>query len=121
MIIERRSFLKGVGLLFAAPAIVHAGNIMAVHEIVPSIPSWCPDGWLPLDGRAIRAKLYPDLYEQYKRLRFSMSLDNRPPEANSFGRTAYIVSAKDFVRPNGTVMKAGAGHTVFLPTTSDSI
>lgn len=40
MILQRRSFLLGLGSLFAAPAIVRAQNIMPVRVIVPDLPSF---------------------------------------------------------------------------------
>lgn len=35
--LNRRSFIRGLGLLLAAPAIVHAGNLMPVKAIPISI------------------------------------------------------------------------------------
>lgn len=115
MIIERRSFLKGISAaLFIAPAIIRAENLMSVREFAPSVPDWCPDGWLPLDGREIKKKFYPDLYAARERLRFPMTLGNLPPE----GRVAHIISARDLYRPNGVIMRAGVGHTIVLPEAS---
>ena len=37
MIIRRRSFLAGLGSMLAAPAIVHAGNLMPVKAL-PKVP-----------------------------------------------------------------------------------
>jgi hypothetical protein len=111
MIIERRSFLKSLSALFIAPAIVRASSLMPVHEMMQSVPDWCPDGWLPLDGREIKKKFYPDLYRSYERMHRPMRLDMQPPD----GRTAVIIASRDMRRPNGTVMKAGAGYTILLP------
>ena len=121
----RRSFLQGLGALFVAPAIVRASNLMPVKEYMPAVPAWCPEGWLPLDGREIKAKYYPDLYTQFKKLRFPMQLDTDQGFTNYSGyeviETALknrvpsfkrIISAKDLIRPNGSVMKAGSFYTI---------
>lgn len=127
MIIERRSLLKGLGLLFVAPAIVKASSLMPVREMMPSVPSWCPDGWLPLDGREIKKKFYPDLYAAYERMRFPMQLANQQKFGSmapfeSFGsgtilppQYATIVSAKDFRRSNGVIARAGQTISIMLP------
>ena len=36
--IERRSFLKGVAAALAAPAIVHAGNLMPIKPVQEALP-----------------------------------------------------------------------------------
>lgn len=36
MILARRSFIAGLATLIAAPAIVHAGNLMPVRALAPS-------------------------------------------------------------------------------------
>lgn len=112
MIIERRSFLKGISALFIAPAIVRASSLMPVHEMMPGVPDWCPDGWLPLDGRDIKKKFYPDLHAAYERLRFPMRLSMQNLDGS---RTATLISAKDMVRPNGVIMRAGVGYEIMLP------
>lgn len=111
MIIERRSFIKGLAALFVAPAIIRAENLMPIREMVPGVPEWCPSGWLPLDGREIKKKFYPDLYSSYERLRYAQVLSDSPPD----GRFARVISACDMVRPNGSIMKAGALHTIVIP------
>lgn len=40
MIINRRGILGGLASMLAAPAIVHAGNLMPVKAIKPAIPMW---------------------------------------------------------------------------------
>lgn len=60
----RRGFLTGVAALLAAPAVVRAGVLMPVRSIIippPQVPSWCPPGWLPCDGRSISASDFPQL------------------------------------------------------------
>jgi hypothetical protein len=111
LIIERRSFLKGLSALFIAPAIVRASSLMPVHEMALGVPDWCPLGWLPLDGREIKKKFYPDLYRAYERMRMPMRLAMQEPD----GRTAIIIAGRDMKRPNGSIMKAGAGYTILLP------
>lgn len=69
--IARRKFLQGLGILFVAPAIVRADSLMPIKEYMPAVPAWCPDGWLPLDGREIKKKFYPDLYTVYKKMPIS--------------------------------------------------
>jgi hypothetical protein len=114
----RRSFLQGLGALFVAPAIVRASNLMPIKEYMPAVPAWCPDGWLPLDGREIKARYYPDLYAVFEKCKYPMKL----VEHNQFltiegyqlptpyPKTVYkkIISARNLYRPNGTVMPAGA-------------
>jgi hypothetical protein len=112
MIIERRSFLKGLSALFVAPAIIKAENLMPIREYAPSVPDWCPDGWLPLDGREIKKKFYPDLYAARERLRYPLRLSMQNLEGSS---TATVISARDMVRPNGTIMRAGVGYEIILP------
>lgn len=40
LILPRRKFLAGVGLLFAAPAIVRASNLMHVRPMPPIFQTW---------------------------------------------------------------------------------
>lgn len=125
MIIERRSFLKGISALFIAPAIVRASSLMPVHEMMPSIPAWCPDGWLPLDGREIKKKFYPDLYSAYERMRFPMRVgtDQIYETPHGYSPTgllpepqfARIISARDMRKANGEIMRAGVTSTILLP------
>jgi hypothetical protein len=125
MIIARRSLLKGLGALFVAPAIVHIENLMPVRELMPSVPDWCPDGWLPLDGREIKKKFYPDLYASYERMRFPMCVSNdqvfetpftyQPTGQPLKPQYARIISAKDIRRSNGTAMRAGVTSIILLP------
>lgn len=42
MIIQRRSFLIGLGALLAAPAIVHAANLMPIKRVQIALP---PHPW----------------------------------------------------------------------------
>ena len=119
----RRSFLKGVGALFIAPAIIRAESLMPIKEYAPSVPSWCPDGWLPLDGREIKKKFYPDLYTMLEKQRLPMTLGSQlPAYAPEFGFhrvrsiERMIVAYKDMVRSNGTLMRAGHTYSLLVPT-----
>jgi hypothetical protein len=127
MLIERRSFLKGLGAtLFVAPAIVRAESLMQVREVMPSVPDWCPPGWLPLDGREIKKKFYPDLYRSYERMRFPMFVANEQrfegyggykiPDGRLQPSFVRIIAAKDQVRSNGTIARAGVVATISIPT-----
>jgi len=116
--IYRRSFLKGMSALFIAPAIIRVENLMPIKEYMPAVPVWCPEGWLPFDGREIKRKFYPDLYEAYCRMHFPLNVSNFsdpvvPADLPSNERR--VISYKDFKRSNGTIMRAGAGHTIYLP------
>ena len=117
----RRSFLKGMGAFFIAPAIIRAENLMPIKEYAPAVPSWCPDGWLPLDGREINKKFYPDLYAMYKKCRYHMKLsdDQDGKTHTDYALQSYrihrIISYKDLPRYNGSVMRAGASHDFFVP------
>ncbi len=117
----RRSFLQGLGALFVAPAIIRAENLMPIKEYALAVPSWCPDGWLPLDGREIKKKFYPDLFAIYEKCGFPMQLGNDQVFSPYSGYevvetamrvipTAYkrIISSKNLYRPNGQQMLAGA-------------
>jgi len=116
MIIERRSFLKGISVLFIAPAIIRAENLMPIREYAPAVPDWCPDGWLPLDGREITKKFYPDLHSAYARMRYSHRLSMQEPYSGSDGsQIATIISAKDLRRANGSIMRAGVCHDIIIP------
>lgn len=109
--ILRRSFLKGMGALFIAPAIIRAENLMPIKEYMPAVPAWCPEGWLPLDGREISRKFYPDLYAAYKRMRLPFVL----PTYKASDGLETVVAYKSLVRPNGQLMKAGAYHPIYVP------
>lgn len=109
--ILRRSFLKGVGALFIAPAIIRAENLMPIKEYMPAVPAWCPEGWLPLDGREISKKFYPDLYAVYQRMRMPLILSNH----QSTDGLETVIAYKSFLRPNGQLMKAGACHPIYVP------
>jgi len=109
--IYRRSFLKGMGALFIAPAIIRAENLMPIKEYMPAVPAWCPEGWLPLDGREISRKFYPELYAAYKHMRYSLILSDQP----STDGLETVIAYKSFIRPNGQLMKAGACHPIYVP------
>lgn len=51
MITSRRSFLVGFGALIAAPAIVHASNIMRVKQML-ILPDQISDITFPIEGYA---------------------------------------------------------------------
>lgn len=76
----RRGFLAGAATLLAAPMVVRSGILMPVRSIIPPpppiVPSWCPPGWLPCDGRAVSASAFPDLFAL---------LDKTPQLMNSLG------------------------------------
>lgn len=109
--IYRRSFLKGMGALFVAPAIIRAENLMPIKEYMPAVPAWCPEGWLPCDGREISKKFYPDLYAAHNHMKFPLIL----PILKSNDGLETVVSYKTLVRPNGSVMIAGAYHPIYVP------
>ena len=132
----RRSFLQGLGAaLFVAPAIVRAENLMPIREYMPDVPPWCPPGWLPFDGREIKAKYYPELHAMLKKQRLPLHLrddddrvtqfrddrvtqwysgyDQIPNQAPLGARN--IISYKKLLRPNGKIMEAGAGHIMWVP------
>ena len=109
--ILRRSFLKGVGALFIAPAIIRAENLMPIKEYMPVVPAWCPEGWLPLDGREISRKFYPELYAAYQRMRMPLMLSNQ----KSTDGLETVIAYKNFLRPNGQLMQAGACHPIYVP------
>ena len=115
MIMQRRSFLTGLGALFIAPAIVRASSLMPIKEYAPAIPSWCPEGWLPLDGREISKKFYPDLFAAHERLRFPMKLANVPPVVDLDTKTVNLISARDMRRASGQIMRAGVGIQIKMP------
>ncbi len=109
--ILRRSFLKGMCALFIAPAIVRVENLMPIKEYMPAVPAWCPEGWLPCDGREISRKFYPDLYAAYGRMRIPLLV---PDLTNSWGLQT-VISYKNMIRPNGGTMVAGACHPIYVP------
>src|SRR5882724_11468963 len=111
--ILRRSFLKGMGALFIAPAIIRAENLMPIKEYMPAVPAWCPEGWLPLDGREISRKFYPDLYAMYQHMRLPLVV----PTYKSSDGVETVMSYKNLARPNGKLMLAGAYHPIHVPGT----
>ncbi len=54
MQLQRRAFLTGLGSLFAAPAIVHATNLMPVKAIVPGMRCLIDYAGEPFDALEIR-------------------------------------------------------------------
>ena len=56
---NRRSFLAGVGSLFAAPAIVHAGNLMPV-KVIPFEPYMLLRGRHLLTDELHEVRIYDD-------------------------------------------------------------
>jgi len=116
----RRSVLKGMAALFIAPAIIRAESLMPIKEYMPAVPAWCPDGWIPLDGREISKKFYPDLYAAYKRMKEPLVVPN---VYSYLGVSGYeypkgvqtVMSYKNMVRPNGRLMIAGAHHPIYVP------
>jgi hypothetical protein len=122
----RRSFLKGLAAtLFIAPSIVRAENLMKIKEYMPEVPAWCPQGFLPMDGREINKKYYPDLFETYNRCKFPMRLNDIQSytpitsyEVANFGfkpgRTK-IVSYQNLKRSNGSIVPAGMISDFIIP------
>lgn len=114
----RRSFLKGLGALFVAPAIIRAENLMPIKEYMPEVPAWCPPGWLPLDGREISKKFYPELYAMHKKLHYPTThLSDYQPYDTYAGydpidfrkkKEIQVISYKTMIRPNGRIMLPGA-------------
>jgi hypothetical protein len=122
--IYRRSVLKGLAALFVAPAIIRVENLMPIKEYMPEVPAWCPEGWLPCDGRKISRKFYPDLCAMFERMRIPLKVPNyevdAPLQGYDGGRINSIktvISYKTLVRPNGKLMQAGACHPVYVPGT----
>lgn len=122
----RRSFLKGLGAtLFVAPSIVRADSLMKVKEYMPAVPEWCPEGWLPCDGRTIKQKFYPDLYKAYTKMRYHLALSDQGefmtysgfevPGAYRGRAVRQIISYKDLKRANGSIVQAGVKHDLVLP------
>ena len=70
---SRRSFLTGIGLLIAAPAIVRAASLMPVNaRLIVSDPAIgmilanigpIPPGWVECDGRWMIKAVHSDLYK----------------------------------------------------------
>jgi hypothetical protein len=112
IIMKRRSFLAGIGALFVAPAIIKAESLMPIRSYELPVPDWCPPGWLPLDGREISKKFYPDLYRAYEHMRLPMTVGLENTEGQ---RTATLISYRDLKRSSGQIMKAGVHHTIILP------
>jgi hypothetical protein len=73
MLMQRRSFLVGLGSLFVAPAVVKASSLMPLRGevMLPSmtIPSWCPPGWAPANGHLVDHFQFPELHAWFKRTR----------------------------------------------------
>jgi hypothetical protein len=73
MLVQRRSFLAGLGSLFLAPAVVKASSLMPLRGevMLPSmpIPSWCPPGWAPANGHLVDRFQFPELHAWFKRTR----------------------------------------------------
>lgn len=115
IILGRRSFLTGLSALFVAPAIIRAESLMPIRSYAPPVPDWCPLGWLPLDGREITKKFYPALFRSYQDMRFPLQLQSQNLEGS---RTATIISYRDMIRSNGSVMKAGVAYDLVLPNAS---
>jgi len=113
--IYRRSFLKGMSALFIAPAIIRAESLMPIKEYMPAVPAWCPEGWLPLDGREISRKFYPDLYAAFQRTRLPLMI----PEYEDSNGFKTVISYKNLIRPNGKLMLAGAYHPLYVPKELD--
>lgn len=84
MIIRRRTFLTGLLSALAAPAIVRAGSLMPVKQMLPldlteanllatigeirdfigGIPQ--EEGWIPCDGRWLHPEVYGDLVKHVR-------------------------------------------------------
>jgi len=66
MNVSRRGFLTGgAAVVLSAPAIVRASSLMPIR--VPrafslTVPTWCPPGFLPADGRTLPKDQYPGLW-----------------------------------------------------------
>jgi hypothetical protein len=73
MLVQRRSFLTGLGSLFLSPAIVKASSLMPLRGVVMlpamTIPSWCPPGWAPANGHLVDRFQFPELHAWYQRTR----------------------------------------------------
>jgi tail collar domain/TAT (twin-arginine translocation) pathway-exported protein len=58
--LSRRNFLTGA----AAAAAACATALPAVAEtLAPTLPQWCPAGFLPTDGRAVSRTAYRELFQ----------------------------------------------------------
>lgn len=73
MLMQRRSFLAGLGSLFLSPAIVKASSLMPLRGVKMTpwidIPSWCPSGFIPYDNSKLTKQQFPELHEWFKRCR----------------------------------------------------
>jgi hypothetical protein len=54
----RRSFLKGVAALFGA--LIGPKVVLAAAR--PTLPDWCPAGWVPCAGQEIYPQQFPRLF-----------------------------------------------------------
>jgi hypothetical protein len=73
MLMQRRSFLVGLGSLFVAPAVVKASSLMPLRGVKMTrwidIPSWCPPGFIPYDNSKLTKQQFPELHDWFKRCR----------------------------------------------------
>jgi hypothetical protein len=95
MELSRRSFLSGLGLLFAAPALVRFQSLMSVKKVpfvspiirptgmVFPLAGDIPEGFLPCDGRLLLRSKYPKLFSAIAE-DHSMNFINRPPDDRAF-------------------------------------
>lgn len=59
MNLSRRNFLRGAAAVVAVATIKPA---IPVGAYVKELPSWCPKGFLPCDGRAVLRSQYSKLF-----------------------------------------------------------
>lgn len=72
--ISRRGVLAFLTGAVAAPLVVKADSLMKLRGVIMpqtfiDVPSWCPAGWIPADGRTISRFQFPELYEVFKHQR----------------------------------------------------
>ena len=114
--IARRGFLGFLTGIISAPVIVSADSLMKIkgEDLLANtkVPHWCPPGWLPCDGRPLNESAFPILSDRLRALRFPIKVPLIYPR----GREITIIAATDMVRSNGSIMRAGAFHTILAET-----
>jgi hypothetical protein len=102
--ISRRGMLGGLASMLAAPAIVHAGNLMPIKRTIPA--------WVPMDGRMLDRYEYKELFAAVKY------------GWGGFGDKFQIPNFKDVAfafpheTPSGELEKFAPGTGTFLINTS---
>jgi|SRR5882672_5135047 len=137
--INRRSFFSGLVAAVAAPLVVKAEMLMPLRgvKLLPDIdiPSWCPPGWVPADGRLVSKFQFPELHKWFAKTReygAHGSENFRLPDMRGMvGMTGYsgyetlevqfatrpnvqIISVGDMRWPNGRLSPPGIISSLFI-------